>query len=88
MVVHIIITGHDKVKISSGTSDLVASHPMNPLKYVRLNQSFQISERSSMLQNVKITLNLIITLLLLMLCSRVCTYVCMYGLGIYESFLK
>ena len=23
-----------------------------------------------------------------MLCPRACTYVCMYGLGIYESYLK
>jgi len=43
MVVHIITTGRDKVKISSGTSALVASHPMNPLKCVKLSKAFQIS---------------------------------------------
>jgi len=90
MVVHIITTGHDKFKISSGTSVLVASLPMNPLKCVKLSQAFQISKRNSMLQNVvKITyLLLLLLLLLLMLCPRACTYVCMYGLGIYESYLK
>jgi hypothetical protein len=86
MVVHIITTGHNKVKISSGTSVLVTSHPINPLKYVKICKAFRISERSFMLQNVvKIILNL---LLLLMLWSRVCTCVCTYGLGIYESYLK
>ena len=49
MVVHIITTGHDKVKISNGTSVLVASHPKNPLNYVKLSQASQISERSFML---------------------------------------
>jgi hypothetical protein len=88
MVVHIITTGHDKVEISSRTSVLVASRPLNPLKYVKLSQASQISERSFMLQYVvNITLNLIIVIII-MLCSRVCTYVCMYGLGIYESYLK
>jgi hypothetical protein len=76
MVVHIITTGHDKVEISSRTFVLVASHPMNLLKYVKLSQASQISERSFMLQYVvKITLNLII--IIIILCSRVCTYVCM-----------
>jgi hypothetical protein len=87
MVVHIVTTGHEKVKISIGTSVLVTSHLINQVKYVKISQPFQISERSLMLQKiVKIILNLIIIKLslLLILSSSVCTCVCVCGRGLMD----
>jgi hypothetical protein len=79
VMVHIVTPGHYKVKILSVPSILVGIHTKNFIKFVKLSQSFQFSERSTMLQSIVTNV---------CACARVYTCVCMYGIRSYDIYLK